>query len=108
MPRANRRNRKVFHLEIAVKTATSMTFPLMIKARVRRRTLRGNQGESASPRKLNVVPPAAWPRRTHGGQSDFLEVVVNPAHVAVVVLGNNIADLAEAGGGRNADIFAQV
>jgi hypothetical protein len=59
-------------------------------------------------RRLDVASPAAWPRRAHSGQSGLLKVVVNLARVAVEVLGNHIADLAEAGGGRNADIFAQV
>jgi hypothetical protein len=62
----------------------------------------------ASPRQLNVVSPAAWPRGTHCVQSSFLKIVVNFARMAVEVLGDNIAYLAEAGGGRNADVFTQV
>jgi hypothetical protein len=60
----------------------------------------------ASPRQLNVVSPPAWRRRTHSVQSSFLEIIVNLGCVAIEVLRNNIADLAEAGGGPNADVFA--
>jgi hypothetical protein len=63
---------------------------------------------SAKAGNLNVVSPGAWPRGTHSVQSHFLEIVVNFTRMAVEVLGDNIANLAEAGSGRNTDVFTQV
>ena len=57
---------------------------------------------------LNIASPTAWPRRTHRVQRSFLKIVVNLTRMAIEVLGDNLANLAEAGGGGNADVFTEV
>lgn len=67
-------------------------------------------GDRASGRapQLNIASPTAWPRRTHRVQRSFLKIVVNLTRMAIEVLGDNLANLAEAGGGGNADVFTEV
>ena len=56
----------------------------------------------------NVLFSSAGPRGAHGVQRGFLEIVANLFRVALEVPGNHIADLPKAGGGRDADVLAEV
>jgi hypothetical protein len=106
--RAPTDHRKVFHLEPAVKGYLDDVSLTKQQAFVEGGVPTGRPSQPASPPYLDVVSPAAWPRRAHGSQSSFLEIVVNLAGLAIEVLRDDIRDLAKAGGGRNADVSTQV
>jgi hypothetical protein len=59
-------------------------------------------------RRLNVISSSTRPCGAHGIQRSFLKIITSFARMTIEVLGYDIADLAEAGGGRNADVFAEI